>query len=147
MSSSANLSMSRPLHASGTRRLAAALTAERVAVLSLFAVGVLFAVVTWNRWGDLWLDSGYDLVAAAKVSHANAPYIDYDYWYGPLGALLLGSVYEVFGIGIGPSVGLGLVLAFTAIGMTYAVARLLVGFRDHMGSTNPPDETFPRPWT
>jgi hypothetical protein len=115
----------RPLNAATARRLT--LTNERVAVLSVAAVSILFALITWNRWGDLWLDSGYDLVAAAKVSHANAPYIDYDYWYGPLGPLVLGAVYELFGIGIGQAVGLGLVLAFTAIGLTYVVARLLVG--------------------
>lgn len=107
--------------------LAGVLTADVVAVLGVAALSVLLAVLTWNRWGDLWLDSGYDLVAAAKVSHANAPYVDYDYWYGPLGPLVLGLVYEVFGIGIGPAVGLGLVIAFCGIGLGYAVARQLVG--------------------
>lgn len=105
----------------------AALSADRVAVLGVAAVSVLLMVLTWNRWGDLWLDSGYDLVAAAKVSHANAPFIDYDYWYGPLGPLVLGVVYEVFGIGIAPAVGLGLVIAFAGIALAYAVARQLVG--------------------
>ena len=76
-------------------------------MLTVVAVSVLFAVITWNRWGDLWLDSGYDLVAAAKVSHANAPYIDYDYWYGPLGPLVLRRGQLVFGIGIGPAVAAG----------------------------------------
>jgi hypothetical protein len=106
--------------------LAVSVTANRVAVLGLVAVSVLLALITWNRWGDLWLDSGYDLVAAAKVSHANAPYIDFNYWYGPVGPLVLGAIYEVFGIGIGPAVALGLVLAFAAVVLTYAVARLLV---------------------
>jgi hypothetical protein len=119
--------MGRAVPASGARARAVALTAEHAAVLSLVAVSVLLTLLTWNRWGDLWLDTGYDLVAAAKVSHANAPYIDYNYWYGPLGALLLGAVFEMLGIGIGPAIALGLVMAFAAIGLTYAVARMVVG--------------------
>jgi hypothetical protein len=124
----ANLRMKRPavLAAQATRARALSLTADRVAILSVAAVSILLAVFTWNRWGDIWLDSGYDLVAAAKVSHANAPYIDFDYWYGPFGVMVLGAIYELFGIGVGPSIGLGLVLAVTLIGTGYALARQLV---------------------
>ncbi|HWH95013.1 MAG TPA: hypothetical protein VNT03_14220 [Baekduia sp.] len=129
MSAQANLRMKRvaALSAQGTRVRALSLTAERVAVLSVAAVSILLVVLTWNRWGDVWLDSGYDLVAAAKVSHANAPYIDFDYTYGPLGPLLLGAVFEVLGISIGASVAFGLVVASAVVGLSYAVARTLVG--------------------
>ncbi len=127
MSAHANIRVQqRPAPALARSRVLS-LTGDHAAVLALVGLSVVLTLVTWNRWGDLYLDTGYDLVAAAKVSHANAPYLDYDYWYGPLGVLLLGGVFELFGIGIGPAIGLGLVIAFVAIGATYAVARMLVG--------------------
>jgi hypothetical protein len=106
---------------------ALSLSADRVAVLALAALAVVLTAVTWNRWGDLGLDTGYDLVAGAKVSHLDAPYLDYVYFYGPLGPFLLGAVFEVLGIGVGQSVVLGLALAAAGIGLAYALARQLVG--------------------
>ncbi|MET0604276.1 MAG: glycosyltransferase family 39 protein [Baekduia sp.] len=127
MNALANASVSRHTAARGVRGRVGALTADRVAIAVVGLVSVSLMLLTWNRWGDLWLDSGYDLVAGAKISHASAPYLDFDYWYGPLGPLLVGAVYEIFGIGIAPAVGLGLVIAFAAIGLGFAVARRLVG--------------------
>jgi Dolichyl-phosphate-mannose-protein mannosyltransferase len=105
----------------------AAVSADRAAIALVVVFSAVLAVVTWNTWGDLWLDSGYDLVAAGQVSHANLPYVDFDYWYGPLGPLVLGLVYEVFGIGIAPAVGLGLLTACGAIALAYAVGRRIAG--------------------
>jgi hypothetical protein len=127
MSARADIAVQRAAPATPARRVAVALTGERVAILSLAVVSAILVAVTWNRWGDIWLDSGYDLVAAAKVSHADGPYLDYQYWYGPAGPLLLGAVFEVFGIGIGGSVGLGLVLAAAGIAASYVMARRFVG--------------------
>ncbi|MCW3001740.1 MAG: hypothetical protein JWQ20_1038 [Conexibacter sp.] len=127
MSAQADIGMQRTARTTAARSLAGALTAERIAVLALAVVSTILVAVTWNRWGDIWLDSGYDLVAAAKVSHADAPYLDFDYWYGPAGPLLLGAVFEVFGIGIGASVGLGLVLAAAGIAASYVLARRFAG--------------------
>ena len=79
-----------------------ALSADHVAVLALATVAVLLAAITWNRWGDPSYDTGLDLVAGAKVSHADLPYLDFTYWYGPLGPMLLGVVFEVAGIADGP---------------------------------------------
>jgi hypothetical protein len=122
----ANTSVRHTTAARPERARAGVLRADVIAVAGVALVSVALIALTWNRWGDLWLDSGYDLVAASKVSHANAPYIDYDYWYGPLGPMVLGAVYELFGIGIGQAVGLGLLIACGAIGLGYAVARQLV---------------------
>ena len=110
----------------GVRARVLALSADHVAVLALATVAVLLAAITWNRWGDPSYDTGLDLVAGAKVSHADLPYLDFTYWYGPLGPMLLGVVFEVAGIAVGPAVALGLVLAAACIGLTYAVGRLLL---------------------
>ena len=113
-------------HGTGARARVMALSADHVAVLALATVAVLLAAITWNRWGDPSYDTGLDLVAGAKVSHAHLPYLDFDYWYGPLAPMLLGVVFEVAGIAMGPAVGLGLLLAAACIGLTYAVGRLLL---------------------
>lgn len=109
-----------------TRERAVALTSERVAIAVVAFVGLALLVLTWNRWGDLTMDTGYDLVAAGKVSHAHAPYVDYDYYYGPLGIFMLGALYEVFGIAVWPSVALGLLLAVAGITLGYVLARRFV---------------------
>jgi hypothetical protein len=110
-----------------SRGRVAALTGERAAVASVALVALAMLVLTWNRWGDLSMDTGYDLVAAGKVSHANAPYLDYDYYYGPLGVLVLGGIYELVGIAVWPSVLLGIVLAVAGIAFGYVLARRFVG--------------------
>jgi hypothetical protein len=116
----------RPRLAGLPRRLAAAVTAEQAAITVVAVVSLALVLVTWNRWGDIWLDTGYDLVAAGKVSHANAPYLDFDYSYGPLGILALGGLFEIGGITIGMSVLFGLLLAGLGIGLAYVLARRLV---------------------
>lgn len=106
---------------------AVAITSERVAIVAVAVVGLVLLAFTWNRWGDLTMDTGFDMVAAGKVSHANAPYIDYNYYYGPLGVLVLGALYELLGIAVWPSVALGIVLAVAGIALGYVLARRLVG--------------------
>ena len=65
-------------HGAGARARVMALSADHVAVLALATVAVLLAAITWNRWGDPSYDTGLDLVAGAKVSHADLPYLDFD---------------------------------------------------------------------
>jgi 4-amino-4-deoxy-L-arabinose transferase-like glycosyltransferase len=106
-------------------RSAAARDTVVVSALALW-VAVL-AALTWGSWGDITMDTGYDLVAAAKSADGELPYVDYVYFYGPLGPMLLGGIYSMTGPGLAPALALGFVLALAAIGLTYRVARLLVG--------------------
>lgn len=89
------------------------------------AVVVLLVVVSWNTWGDLAHDTGYDLVAAQRIADGQAPYVDFTYIYGPLGVALLAGVYAVVGGSLGAAVALGLVLTASALVLTYALAREL----------------------
>lgn len=116
---------SRDLAAATRSRRALSVRADVVALAALAFVAIALAAITWNKWGDLTLDTGYDLVAGARVSHAELPYLDFVYFYGPLGPLVLGAFFEVLGISVGTSLVLGLLLAVTVIGLTYAVARLI----------------------
>jgi Dolichyl-phosphate-mannose-protein mannosyltransferase len=98
--------------------------ATALAGLTLF-VGAL-AAATWGTWGDLDRDTGYDVVAGARVADGELPYRDFTYYYGPLAPYVMGLVALIGGPGFWPAVGLGFVVALAIIGMTYAVARALV---------------------
>jgi hypothetical protein len=105
----------------------------RAATRADVAAGALVAVVTlvltavaWRTWGDLGVDTGFDQLAGARIAGGELPYVDFDYWYGPFPAFLVGGLSALAGPGFDASIGLGLVLAFTAIGLTYRLARTLV---------------------
>ena len=69
------------------------------------------------------MDTGYDLLAASRTAQGELPYVDYEYFYGPLGPLLLGGIYAVTGTAVWPAAALGLVLAAAATALTYRLAR------------------------
>jgi hypothetical protein len=108
------------------RAIPAALVAA-AGPLTVAVTFVLLAALTWNTWGDLSHDTGYDFVAADRLANGELPYADFPYIYGPLGVGLLGVTFSVFGTSVGAAVGLGLVLAAAAVGLTYALARELTG--------------------
>jgi hypothetical protein len=98
--------------------------ATAIAGLALFVLAL--AAVTWGTWGDLDRDTGYDVVAGARVADGDMTYRDFTYYYGPLTPYLMGLVSLVGGAGLSPAVGVGLVITLAIIGMTYVVARPLV---------------------
>ena len=104
-----------------------ALTRDAVVVGALVLFTLVVAAFTWGRWGDLSMDTGYDLLASARTAHGELPYADYVYYYGPLAPLLLGGIYALTGAALWPAIALGFVLAALAIGLTYRLARLFCG--------------------
>src|SRR5688572_13967791 len=66
--------------------------------LGLFCLALV--ALTWGTWGDLAMDTGYDLLAATRTAAGEAPYADYVYFYGPAAPYLLGGVFAVFGTSI-----------------------------------------------
>lgn len=108
-------------------RLRVRLASDRVALAGLAAWCVLLAAVSWRAWGDLTVDTGYDLLAGANVARGELPYADFTYYYGPLAPFLLGGVYAVFGTGVGPAIGLGLAMAGAIVVLTHRLALTLVG--------------------
>jgi Dolichyl-phosphate-mannose-protein mannosyltransferase len=93
--------------------------------LALFCA--VLALLTWGTWGDLAMDTGYDLLAGARTAGGELPYADFNYFYGPAAPALLGGVYAVVGTGIGPAIALGLVVALSIVALTYRYARELAG--------------------
>lgn len=107
-------------------RLRIAVSADTLALgsLSFLAVGLL--AVTWGTWGDLDSDTGYDIVAGARIADGDLPYRDFTYFYGPL-APGLSALAALVGGGFGPAVALGLAIAGAIVIATYALARSFVG--------------------
>jgi hypothetical protein len=93
----------------------------------LAGIFVVLAALSWGAWGDLTMDTGYDLLAASRTADGELPYVDYEYFYGPLGPLLLGGIYAVTGAAVWPAAALGLVLAAAATVLTYRLARRFAG--------------------
>ncbi len=109
------------------QRLSLAVTADVVALFGLALLMVGLAAVTWATWGDPGRDTGYDLVAAARVAHGQIPYSDFVYYYGPLAPYLLGLAAWLGGVGIGSAVALGLAITAAIVVASYALARTQVG--------------------
>jgi hypothetical protein len=104
-----------------------AVSADAVALGGLGILVAVLAGLTWATWGDLGSDTGYDLVAAAHVAHGQFPYVDFVYYYGPLGPALLGLFMWLGGVGVGASVALGVALAVAIVFATYIFGRDLAG--------------------
>ena len=78
------------------------------AVALLGGLCTLLVLLTWGTWGDVARDTGYDLVAGARVAHGELPYADFTYYYGPLAPALLGLASWLGGAGLAPMLALGL---------------------------------------
>lgn len=96
---------------------------DAVAVSGLVLIGAVLLAFTWNRWGNVDNDTGYDTLAGVRVAHGQLPYVDYVYYYGPLAPFMLGLFALVGGDGMMPALVFGLVVASAILAATYALAR------------------------
>jgi hypothetical protein len=106
--------------------LRAAAHSDTAIMAGLAVWSLAIAALTWGTWGDLTMDTGYDLVAASRIADGELPYADFTYIYGPLGAFLLGGLFSVTGAGVATAVALGFVLSALAVFLTFRLARLFV---------------------
>src|SRR5215218_9257254 len=115
-----------PVGRQTARERAVALTrgdARWAALAGVVLVALLLA--TWDTWGDLAHDTGYDFIAGQRVADGQLPYVDFTYLYGPLGAWLSGAAFAVLGTSVSSAVVLGLALTILAVGLTYRLAARL----------------------
>jgi hypothetical protein len=110
---------------SRARVLGLQLTVSRdaLALAGLAALVAVLTAVTWQTWGDPGQDTGYDLVAGARVADGQLPYVDFTYYYGPLAPFLLGLADVLGGGGLAPATGLGILLAAAIVLATYLLGR------------------------
>ncbi len=100
---------------------------DRTVLIGLGIFVVVLAALTWQTWGDLGSDTGYDLVASQRLADGELPYRDFPYFYGPLAPALGALVVLIGGSGLAPFIALGMVLSTAIVGATYALARVVAG--------------------
>jgi 4-amino-4-deoxy-L-arabinose transferase-like glycosyltransferase len=98
-----------------------------VAIGGLALFTAVLAMATWGTWGDLDSDTGFDLVAGARVADGELPYRDFTYYYGPLAPFVAAAAAMLGGSAISAAVGLGLVLCAAIVAATYLLGRVLAG--------------------
>jgi 4-amino-4-deoxy-L-arabinose transferase-like glycosyltransferase len=101
--------------------------ADVAAACGLAAFTGALVAATWGTWGDLDSDTGYDVVAGARVADGELPYRDFTYYYGPLAPFVSGLAALAGGEGLGPAVALGLAIALAIVAATFALARAVLG--------------------
>jgi hypothetical protein len=104
-----------------------AVSADALAVAGVAVVTLLLAVLTWRTWGDLDSDTGYDMVAAARVAAGAIPYRDFTYYYGPLAPELYGFAALIAGAGVWTSVAVGFAITLGIIAATFVLGRVIAG--------------------
>jgi hypothetical protein len=110
----------------GAGRLRATATARVLAPAGVIAVLVALLALTAGTWGDLDSDTGYDVIAGARVAAGDLPYRDFTYYYGPLAPALSAVAALIGGPGFAPAIALGLIVTGAIVAATYALARLIV---------------------
>lgn len=100
---------------------------DLLAIGGLLGLCASLAAITWQSWGDVGRDTGYDSVAGARVADGQLPYADFTYYYGPLAPMLLGLAMWIGGSGMAPLITVGLVVAIAIVTATYVLARQHAG--------------------
>jgi hypothetical protein len=103
------------------------LNADLWAIVALLGIAGVLVGLTWETWGDLGSDTGYDLSAATRIANGEIPYVDFTYYYGPLAPSLLGGLFWLFGSSTGPAIALGIALSLAIAAATFALARTQTG--------------------
>jgi len=99
-------------------------------LLVAIALGAAFAhnvSVTWERWGDLIVDTGRELDTPKQLAEGKVLYRDVRYWYGPLAPYWHALLYRVFGVRIGVLTTAGMCVAAGLAWVSYRLLRMFVG--------------------
>jgi hypothetical protein len=95
-----------------------------VVVICAFAGG---AALTWNRWGDLIIDTGRELDTPRQLAAGKMLYRDVRYWYGPFAPYLNAALYRIAGVSVQTLTTAGLFSAALLILCAYRICRLFTG--------------------
>ncbi len=97
-------------------------------VISLlpYAVFLLLAAVSWNRWIEPFVDTGRELMVPARVAQGERLYRDVRFYYGPLAPYLAAGVDLVAGRSFPARIALAALVALLHLEALRRLARRLL---------------------
>jgi hypothetical protein len=96
---------------------------DSIAVLALSLLGLLATFLTWQRWGNVTVDCGREMMIPAAIVAGKRLYFDLWYPYGPAIPYWHALLFRLFGVHLNVLYGAGLTMAGVLIGSTYGLAR------------------------
>ncbi len=90
-----------------------------------YAVFLLLALLSWNRWIEPYVDAGRELETPWRLSRGEALYRDVRFYHGPLGPYLAAAVDRAAGPSIPARVALAAVVAVASLEGLRRLARRL----------------------
>ncbi len=94
-----------------------------------YAVFVLLALVSWNRWIEPYVDSGRELSTPWRLSRGEALYRDVRFYHGPLAPYLAAAIDRAFGPSLPGRIALGAAIALAALEALRRLATRLLSTR------------------
>jgi hypothetical protein len=99
---------------------------RRAVGLLPYAVFLLLAAISWNRWVEPFVDTGRELMVPARIAEGEALYRDVRFYYGPLAPYLAAGVDLVFGRSFPARIALAGLIALLHIEALRRLARRLL---------------------
>jgi hypothetical protein len=84
---------------------------RRAVLLLPYAVFLLLAAVSWNRWIEPYVDTGRELMVPWRVAQGEALYRDVRFYYGPLAPWLAAGVDLAAGRALAARIALAALIA------------------------------------
>lgn len=102
---------------------------QRYAVVFILAAAYVHnAALSWGKWGDLLVDTGFDLQNARILMEPGSRlYVNPIYWYGPLAPEFNAVMFRLFGINSWVICCVGLICTALMTSILYRTARLFSG--------------------
>lgn len=91
-----------------------------------YAVFLLLAAVSWNRWIEPFVDTGRELMVPARVADGEALYRDVRFYYGPLAPYLAAGVDLAAGRSFAARIALAALVALLHLEVLRRLARRLL---------------------
>ncbi|HLN57762.1 MAG TPA: hypothetical protein VK416_04330, partial [Thermoanaerobaculia bacterium] len=100
-----------------------------------YAVFLILALVSWNRWIEPYVDSGRELMVPRRVSRGEALYRDVHFHHGPLAPYAGALLERLAGRRLAPRIALAALLALLHLeALRRLAARWLVPGRDALAA-------------
>lgn len=100
---------------------------SKYSAYSLIGVSFIYLLsLSWNRWGNLIVDTFRDQWVFCKLSQGKVLYKDIFYLYGFLPPYLVSGIYRLFGINMVYSVWIGIFVTIATAALIYRISRIFL---------------------